>query len=284
MPNTPNIPEFKKRKYAIAKISKSKNKEHAAASKIQSFARKKINTMQKWVKSHRNKVIDANKIRLEWKNEWHNASETSLINAWMYGHIVTDNNDNNLKIKINKLIDSHGSARNGTGYIYRSLLLSHNISKLIEKGTSIPHRHPSSWTLNPMMAVGWRDPRREGVVILRMKTASNVRKLFIGSYRPPINMANNTNPTTTEFQNQAEVIVASTNFIVRRVQSIPIGVLTGVNKTGKNHKRLPNTCYGSISRNQPGLKLPGYTQEICSNNLAMPSILLVDVYPKPLIS
>tara|TARA_Y100001935_G_C17272216_1_gene492589 strand:- start:65 stop:895 length:831 start_codon:yes stop_codon:yes gene_type:complete len=276
MPNTPNIPEPKKRKYA----NKSKNKEHAKASVIQSFARKKINTMQKWVKSHRNKVIDANKIRVNLKNEVNNETKTSLINAWMFGNTLRDNNIN---VKINKLIDSHGSARNGTGYVYRSLLFSPNINVSMQEGTSIPHPHPSSWTLNPKMAVGWVDPRREGVVILRMKTASNVRKLFIGSYRPPININHYyTNPTNPDYQNQAEVIVASSNFIVRRVQSIPICVLTGVNKTGKNHKSLPNPMvYGEI---RPALKLPGYTPEICSNNLAMPSILLVDVYPKPLIS
>lgn len=264
----------KKRKYAASMISPTtmpKNREHAA-SILQSRARKKIDTLQKWVQAHQTQVMHASQKR------WNNMN--SLINRYMFGW-----NDKNLYNMINKLILSHGSAKNGAGYVYRSLLFSPNRVVSITKGTSIPHRNPSSWTLNPMMAVGWHDPRNltKHVVILRMKTASNVRKLFVGSYRPPIDMRSpNLNPTMTDFANQAEVIVAKTNFIVTRVQTVPIGMLTGLNSTGKNHKHLPNTCGGSLVRNTPGLKIPGYTPNVsCTNNRPMPSILLVDVYPTP---
>lgn len=264
----------KKRKYAENMISntKPKNREHAARI-LQSSARSKIRTMRNWVEAHRQQVIKASEMRSEYEG---------FINSWMFR-----SNNQTIQKVIDNLIHSHGSAKNGAGYVYRSLVFSPNNAMSITKSTSIPHQHASSWTLNPMMAVGWQDPRDRSqsvVVILRMKTASNVRKLFIGSYQPPIDMRPHSNPTITDFANQAEVIVAKTNLIVTRARSVPIGMLTGVNSTGINQKHLPNTCAGLLSRHLPGLKIPGYTPNaLCNKNRPMPSVLLVDVYPKPLL-
>ena len=75
-------------------------------------------------------------------------------------------------------------------------------------------------------------------------------------------MRPNSNPTNTDFANQAEVIVAKTDLIVTRVRIVPVAVLTGVNSTGKNHKRLP--------KERP-ITVPGHAR-----------VMLVDVHPKPL--
>jgi hypothetical protein len=261
----------KKRKYAASMISNTN-----AAIILQRKARSKIRTMRNWVEAHRQQVKVINKA-YEKRDEYNDG----IINQWMFGHT------NTTQKVIDDLLNSYGSARNGAGYIYRSLKLSPNNAMSIQIGTSIPHRLASSWTLNPVMAVGWHDPRATQlglVVILRMKTASNVRKLFIGSYKPPIDVRPHSNPTTTEFANQAEVIVAKTDFIVTRVRLVPIGMLTGVNSTGRNHKHLPNTCGGSLSRHVPGLNIPGYTPNaLCNKNRPNPSVLLVDVSPKPLL-
>lgn len=181
------------------------------------------------------------------------------------------------------MLNEFGTSKNGAGYIYRGIVLC----KDIKQGDSLAHERPASWTVNPVMAVGWVGAA-VCPVILRMKVSSNVRKLYIGSFKPPIDMVYSTNnPTTTEFAPQAEVLVATTNLIVTRVQNVPISILTGVNAKGFNHKRLPNCYSGTLVKNTEygGTTSAGFTPGmVCSNNSKIPTVSLVDVKPTPRVT